>query len=279
MPLSKVKNAIILILVLVNVLLLLLAVPLVRERQAQQALSAAQLETLFTQYDVQLDSALLPESIPLYTVEFTPESENSLPAMQALLGENVLVQDDSTRYLTLYESDAGTAQMSRSGNLEAQLFSRSAQSDISQTVRDELSAMGIAYTELSSPVRTSAGGYTLSAAQELLGVPVFSAHLHFSFRNGALTRVYGTIYPDTASLVRIDDSLSISCADALVAFLGSRDELGWLGSSVRDVTQGYLRAETASATSVRLVPGWRITTDTGIFWVNGITREVSSLDY
>ena len=59
--------------------------------------------------------------------------------------------------------------------------------------------------------------------------------------------------------------------------MGSRDTLGWVGATVNEVEQGYCRADTASAAVVRLVPGWAIYTDTGDFWVNGITRMVSPL--
>ena len=68
----------------------------------------------------------------------------------------------------------------------------------------------------------------------------------------------------------------ISCADALVALLSSRDQLGWVGSEIVSCEQGYVHSETASS-ALRFVPVWRIETDAGSFYVNGVTREVRQL--
>ena len=278
MPTAKLKNIVILILALVNVLLLCLVIPLGQERQRQQAEAAAQLETLFGQYGVRLDADELPDSRLLYTLEFSPDDDASLPAMRALLGDMVYIEEDSTRYVRTYRSEQGTCQISRGGSLEARLQGRAADTDLERAVSEELEAMGVAVASVSLPDRSSAGVYTVTAVQQILDVPVFSSALKFTFHNGVMTRAEGTVYFDAANLFRTDDLRCMSCADALVAFLGSRDNLGWVGASVVGVAQGYLRAETASAAGVRLVPGWRISTDTGSFWVNGISGEVSALE-
>lgn len=277
MPVSKVKNIVILILVLVNILLLCLVVPLFQERQSQQEATYAQLETLLEGYDVQLHVKTLPSTRPLYTVEFTPADDGALPAMQALLGEMVLMENDSTRYVQIYRSEQGICQLSRGGGIEARLEDRDAASDLPKAVSNEMEAMGLEAAYVTTPSRSSAGIYTVTAVQKLLDVPVFTAALNCTFQNGVLSRMEGTLYFDTSDLCRIDDLTCCSAADALVAFLGSRDTLGWVGASITDVTQGYCRAETASAAVVRLVPGWHISTDTGDFWVNGISRQVSVL--
>lgn len=278
MPYSKLKNLIILLLVLVNLLLLAILIPLRRESRQQQELADAALESLFAQYGVTLESGTLPATQQLYTLEFSPDGD-ALPAMRALLGDNVLLSaDDSTRYVQIYSSPQGECQLSRTGALEARLSGRTAQTDLQQAAAAEMEAMGMETAFVSAPSRSSAGIYTVTATQQLLGVPVFSSALEFTYFNGLLTRISGTVFPDTSNLTRTDDTAGISCADALVSFLSSRDQLGWVGSMVTDVTQGYYRLDTASAAVIRLVPGWRITTDTGAFWVNGISREVLSLD-
>ena len=277
MPISKVKNIVILILVLVNILLLCLVVPLSRERQTQEAETYAQLETLMEGYGVQLHVETLPDTRTLYTVEFAPQDDGALPAMQALLGEMVLMENDSTRYVQIYRSEQGICQLSRGGGMEARLENREAASDLPNAAAEELEAMGLDAAYVTTPTRSSAGIYSVTAVQRLLDVPVFTAALRCTFQNGVLGRMEGTLYFDTSDLCRTDDDTCCSAADALVAFLGSRDTLGWVGASVTDVAQGYCRAETASAAVVRLVPGWRISTDTGDFWVNGISRQVSLL--
>ncbi len=276
MPASKVKNILILILVLANILLLSLAIPLRGQRARQQAETAAQLESLFARYGVSLDAFSLPETRSLYTLEFSPGEDAALAAMRALLGEMVFIEEDSTRYLTTYRSEQGFCQLSRGDTLDARLRGRGAVGDLGRAAADELACMGVETAFVSQPQRSSAGVYTVTAVQRLLEVPVFSAAVSFTFHNGVPGRLTGTLYFDTAGLFRTDDAVCISCADALVAFLDSRDELGWVGAAVTGVTQGYLRAETASAAVVRLTPGWRVATDAGAYWVNGMTREVSA---
>lgn len=278
MPYSKVKNLLILLLALVNVLLLCLVVPLRSERLRQQALETQQLETLFSRNDVRLAVEELPDYRELYTLEFSPDPEAGLGAVTALLGENVLAQAESTPYLSFYTSELGRCQLSRGGNLEARLTGRAGGDGMEADAAALLEQMGFRAWEISAPERQSAGLYRITALQELLHVPVFSSALHLTYRSGALVRLEGTAYFDTASLYRTDDVTCIACADALVAFLESRNALGWVGSEVTGVTQGYFHAETASAAVVRLVPGWRVSTDTGAFWINGVSREVSALE-
>ena len=62
-----------------------------------------------------------------------------------------------------------------------------------------------------------------------------------------------------------------------MAFLDARYDLGWVGSAIESVVQGYARSETAAAAAVHLTPVWRLETDTGVFQVNGLTREVTAV--
>ena len=74
-------------------------------------------------------------------------------------------------------------------------------------------------------------------------------------------------------ITRVSEEACISCADALTQILASRDALGWVGSQITGMQQGYLHSETATS-ALRFTPVWRVETDTAVFYVNGITREV-----
>ena len=113
----------------------------------------------------------------------------------------------------------------------------------------------------------------VTARQALLGVPVFGAELTFTYQNGTLCAVSGTVCPGNGTAQRVSEQECMSCADALTQILASRDETGWVGSRILSVQQGYLHAETAAA-ALRFVPMWQIETDTALFFVNGITGEV-----
>lgn len=134
--------------------------------------------------------------------------------------------------------------------------------------------MGFAVKSLGEPVRLRAGVYTLTATQAVLGVPVLSGDLTLTYSNSRLTELSGLFFTGANVLSRVSDTASISAADAVVAFLAARYDLGWVGSAILSLSQGYIRSETAAAAAVHLTPVWLLETDTGAFLVNGITSEV-----
>jgi len=278
MPFSKLKNLMLLILLLVNAILLSIVIPQRLEVRRQRELTNRRLEELFASYDLALDSSILPdETLPLTAMQLEPDSAAALTAAQALLGTDLSAQDDAGRLAVTYRSGRGTCVVSRGGSFTAALGEGSSADNLGRAVSRLLSSMGIRAASVSTPVRKSAGVYEITAVQELSGAPVYSSVLTFTFRNGVLRSLSGTVHLTSGSVTRAESGTCVSCADALTAFLASRDKLGWVGSAITGVGEGYLRSETASAAVVRLTPGWRIATDTGVYWVNGITREVSAL--
>jgi hypothetical protein len=165
--------------------------------------------------------------------------------------------------------------MASSGGFSAAPDGTYTASDPVSGTKKLLRSMGFDAASVSDPVRLSAGVYEVTATQKILGVPVFSEGLRFSYTNGALTDVSGVFFL-SGTVARVSEDACISCADALTALLAARDTLGWVGSKIQAVRQGYQYAETASA-SARLIPVWRIDTDTGSFFVNGITREITAV--
>lgn len=276
MPYSKLKNLMLLILLLVNLLLLALVIPLRMERSEQRRQIDRRLEELFASYDLSLDSSILPDSQTLYPLELEPDDAAAQAAAAALLGGGLPAQNELSRLGGSYCSDLGSCRIARSGSFAAQFQNTERADNLEAAVRALLSGMGVDAASVAPPVRKSAGVYDVTAVQAVNAMPVFSAALSFTYYNSVLRTVEGTVYLSSAPAVRADGDACISCADALAAFLASRDTLGWVGSTITAVEQGYVRAETASAAVVRLTPGWLISTDTGRFWVNGLTREVSA---
>ncbi len=274
MPVSKIKNLILLILSVCVIFLLALVVPQRLEQARAEREIHDRLEELFASYDIQLAAESLPVSESLYAVELGAQESAAEQAALALLGQEAAAADDSTRFAPSYASDAGTCSMTLDGAFHAGLRGRAAASDILRDAEKVLSQLGFSHGALSQPVRQSAGVFRVDAAQQLLGVPVFSEGLHLTYVNNVLTEIDGVFYTGGGQITRISEAACISCADALVSLLSSRDQLGWVGSSVLSVRQGYRYAESASA-SMRLIPVWMIETDTGTFQVGGLTGEVS----
>lgn len=276
MPVSKLKNLALLILLLANLALLAVVVPNEVSQRQEAARQRQFLQALYAQEDVTLDPDSVPETVTLYTLQLEENPEADLLAATALLGEQVLVQDDSTRYLSIYRSQNGTCSIGRSGSFQAALEQQPEVRSIGPATERVLKDMGFQWHALSEPQRIRPGVYTVSTAQSILGVPVFSRGLTLTWSNNTLHHLEGDFFTGTASMARVSDQACISAADALVRFLSARFELGWMGSTVVGMEQGYLRSETAAAATVQLTPVWRLDTDTGSFYVNGISGEVTA---
>lgn len=274
MPASKLKNLVILILLLCNVFLLILVVPgRLAARQQREALRN-ELVALYAGYGLTLPEGNLPEGQDLHLLEAQYDAEVALTAARALLGEQVLSESESGSYQTTYTSAGGKCTIRRD-SLSAALAPGSAVSGSLRTAtRKTLSRMGFAIDTLGSPVSEGTVN-TLTARQSIAGAPVFSCELTFTYKGGVLQSVSGGYCPASRTLTAIGTEVSISCADALVAFLNSMEQTGWVGSAITAIEQGYLLAESAGASTVQLIPIWRLDTDTGTFFVHGITGEVS----
>ncbi len=276
LPVSKLKNLVLLVLLLANLALLALLIPdRVNQQRGDDALRQS-LCDLYAGQQVQLDPDTVPDTVTIYSLELAEDPAGSAAAAEALLGQS-MVQDDATRYQSIYRSDSGQCTISRSGSFRASLEGRPAVRDLAKDAKKTLRAMGFQYLSLSEPQRLRAGFYTLTATQTVLGVPVFSQGLTLTYANDRLVQLEGVFYTGAGTLTRISDQPCISAADALVAFLSARVDLGWVGSAVTGMTQGYVRSETAAAAAVHLTPVWRLETDTGSFDVNGITGEVTAV--
>ena len=273
MSVSKIKNLILLILLLGVLGLLPAVVPAQAARLGEEKSVHEKLSELYASYGLKLDAAGLPASRMLYSMEL--ENPSAKLAAQALLGSKAAEQESPGRMIASYACAGGTLQLSRAGELAAKITDASSAHDLLRATRRYLRSMDFTAAAVQEPVRESAGVYSVTASQSLCGVPIFESALTFTYRNQTLFRVEGTYYP-TGEMVRVSEDACISCADALVALLASRDSLGWVGSEIFSCEQGYVHSETA-ASAMRFVPVWRIETDAGSFYVSGITREVRQI--
>lgn len=268
MPVSKLKNLILLILLLCNLALLCLLVPrkLEQRQEAQQLYNS--LSTLCQTQNVRLDPERIPQTITLYSLELAEQTLAEYDALQALADKEITYADGTV--------EASGVQLGHwnNGTLKLKLSDQKPVSNLRRAAKKELDRMSFQYDQVPQPERRSPGTYTLRAGQTILGVPVFSRGLTLTYLNSCLTEVSGDYFAGT--LTKTGNRACMSASDAIVSFLSARVDLGWVGSSVTAVEQGYLPS--VSSGSVRLNPVWKLTTDTGSFYVNGITAEVSAAE-
>lgn len=253
MPVSKLKNLAILILLLANAALICLLVPRQLEKHAQTEALFDSLHTLCAEQGVTLQEDCFDESLALYALEFHDRSDAEAAALAVL-------DPDGERTSAQWED----------GRLALKLQQQKEVSDLRGHTKSLLKNMQFQTFRLEEPARVSPGIFDVTAQQSVLGVPVFSEGLTFRYANNCLRSVQGSFF--AGPVIRTDDAVCCTAPEAVVAFLGARVDLGWVGSTVVRLEQGYLSADTKGL--VRLIPCWLLTTDTGSYYVNGLDGSV-----
>lgn len=270
MSASRMKNLIILVLTLCALGLLCIVVPNRLSQTHEQRQMLQELKTLYESYGLSIEPDELPRSPTLYSVELSEDGAQT--AAQALLGAKAALAGESG-YESTYESELGTLHITRTGGFSAALTGGSRVSSPEKAAEKLLRAMDFQYQTLTR--EQMAGTVQISASQTLLGVPVLGSQLTLTYTDEQLTAVDGTFYTGGSSITRVSEQEAISAADALAQLLARRDALGWVGSAVTGLTQGYLPSDLAG-TGIRFVPVWLVETDAGGFFINGITREITA---
>lgn len=265
MPVSKLKNISLLVLLTANLILLLILVPNRMAQERQEDALRKSLSSLYAGQGIALEEGSIPRSRALYGLQLTIRTTDQVRAVTALLGDQPVEQENLPGHDRSFRSDKGTCDVGREGLLRAEL------SGYTGDISELLEGMGFDCASLEQ----TAGGW--KATQSVLDVPIFSEGLKLTAADGKLTGVEGVFYVGTESPARVSQTESMTAADALTLFLDRRYDLGWVGSAIISLEQGYLREYTASATSIRLVPVWKLVTDTESFFVDGLTGEITTV--
>lgn len=118
----------------------------------------------------------------------------------------------------------------------------------------------------------SGGSGTVIAAQQVGGVSVINCPVTLTFQDGALTTVSGS-HVSLASAVPEAEDEQLSCITALLRFLDYRRDSGMISSQVNAISCVYTLESAAS--TLRLLPVWRIETDTYTYLVDCGDGDIS----
>ena len=273
MSASRMKNLILLVLTLCALGLLCIVVPNRLAQTHEQRQMLQELKTLYEGYDLSIDLDELPRSPTLYIVELSEDGAQT--AAQALLGAKT-APAGASGFESTYESDLGTLHITRTGGFSASLTGGSRVRNPEKAAEKLLHAVArLRRSGTLTREQAESGAVRICASQTLLGVPVLGSLLELTYMDEHLMAVEGTFYTGGSSITRVSEQEAISAADALAQLLARRDALGWVGSTVTSLTQGYLPSDQAG-TGIRFVPVWLVETDAGSFFINGITREITA---
>ena len=262
---SKLKNIIILILAIANLCLLSAIGWRVTEVRTARERTAAELTERFARQNVDL-TAQLPEQTPPAGMTLTRSTDHDAALAQALLGETAMVRDLGGG-IYRYSSETGRGAFRSGGSFEitGRLGSGDAESFCRKLCRE------FGYEEFAMELDESHTG-SGSAIQYFNGLPVIHAEVTFLVEEGVLTAVQGVALPNAAA--GPEDPDAMTAATALTLFLEDCRATGAVVSAVTAVTPCYELQSTAAA-PMTLSPAYRITADSGDFYVSCSTGKVT----
>ena len=118
----------------------------------------------------------------------------------------------------------------------------------------------------------SAGSGTVWYMQVMDGIPVFSCQVALTYEAGLLRSISGTLLAMTGSETGSGEPLTLPTV--LMRFLDEVLETGDVCSAILEVEPGYLVTQSFS-NAIQLRPTWYITTNTGDYYVDGISGELT----
>lgn len=274
METSKLKNIFILILLGLNIFLVILCF-LDRDASAQADEAALQaVEEILSANGIALDRGvdLTIQAPPVYTVRRNMELEKD--KLSKLLGQTSA--DDLGGNIIYYGSASGQASARGTGELDVLLTSGSVSRgrEPVKTAEKVLGKLGMdAVTEYAS-VSGSAGSTTVSIPYAYEGFTVYNSRMDLTFGASELLMITGTRLFDEETSA--DSQQACDSYSALMYFLASVRDTGYVCSELRDMDVGYFMSVTVSG-ECTLTPVWRFDTDTGSIYINSLTGRAETL--
>lgn len=267
----RVKNMIILILAIVNAALLVLVVTRRSEvlRYEQSALS--QTVRVLAERGIAVEEDALSAggcALPRTTGRSIPQEAK---LASALLGEQVEGVNLGGGLYT-YRTGVGQVSIRPGGELSAALNEapRWRTNDPLNHAAGILEDMGIQARRVSAELADGTG--RLVFRQLVDKTPVFSCQVTFYYESGRLTTLTGSLLAFEAAPEEQAGLLALPTV--LMRFLEGVLESGDVCTSISLVEPGY-RATRSFSGAVRLSPAWLISTNTGDYYVDGVTGELT----
>lgn len=270
---SKIKNIILLMLLLVNALLLALLAA--RSFSARRTAREAWRDcvSVFEKNGITLRLDEAPEGEGLEPLRAERDKAAEIAAAAAFLGE--VTTSEPGGGVLLCDGVSGKASFRAGGEFsvtpEAGAISMDTQ-DAGGHALSLLKKTALQADEESLTTAETGGATVVSVSQAVDGVPVFTCTASFTYRSGTLTSVSGRWVLSEPRADSRSESLG-SPATALFLLLRHVMSAGDVCKEVTAVSAGYQVPATLSD-PVRLTPIWRITTDTGLYYVNTESASV-----
>lgn len=272
MDTAKVKNIIIMVLLLVNLCLLaLVAYDRIEaagiRKQAEEDVTAA-----FEHSGIQL-TADVPwgETVDTFSLYRDKEREHSM--VRRIIGR-CTVQDLGGNIL-FYKGARGEARFRGTGEFQIMPTDGGIETgtDPIATATDVLRSMGFTVDASSASMVQDGQAITVTLTCCFRGKIAYNCNVKFLFSTENLLLIDGRRPLEKGET---GDAETLDAATALMRFLAEVRQAGLVCTEVRSVELGYLM-DASAAGDGDMTPFWRIETDLGQNYINGITGESGSL--
>lgn len=271
MKTTHIKNIVIWALVVINAFFLVFWLLGLAVDYGDKIEKHQNLKVLVEQNGITMDIRCIHEGGELFTLESFRNSTKEQALVNTLLGSNgVTIQGNSRSYT----GDSGSAVFKNSGEFQITLLPGIVTNapGTENAVRHLLQKMDIE-AKIDTAIMTGdhpAGTEAITAVSTWNSQEIFNCRILFVFKNGSLAEISGQYSPDIRpTAVKTDVS---SCTTAVMSFLYEVRNGKFSCTEILDIRPGYNL--TVSLDEGSLDPVWRIETDSGVFYVNGLTGSV-----
>lgn len=271
---SKIKNIIILLLLLVNGFLLVLVG--MRQGQSQRYQSSALTQALqvLEGNGIQVQQQALADARgrSAWSVGREVSREQALAA--ALLGEEVSVENQGGGVYR-YQGQRGWVTLRAGGavSLTTAQDSRWTTQDPLRHAQGLLEEMGLEGEVLEAGIVQGTG--TVCLRQLWQGAPLFSCRLVFTYDQGRLLSMEGSLTAADPAQGEQEPGESLTLPTALLRFLDGILSSGDVCSQIQSMQPGYRVTDQSFSGSVTLHPVWLVTSNTGQYYLDGLTGALT----
>ena len=217
----------------------------------------------------------VPDDIRLPALSLTRDRDSEGTVAGILLGQVTQITEEGG-VRPRYVGENGTAEFSMNGSFLVE-FTENAWSlqpgqSTEEASRDCLTQIG--FQPADAAVSTLGEETVFTCVQAWEGAPVFSCQVSLTWRDGVLLRMEGVRLAGQTTSGPGQELLSTPTV--LLRFLSGISDGGYVCSRIDDMQAGYLTG--GSGRTVQLTPVWRVSTDTGDYYVDAASGAVTPAD-
>lgn len=270
---SKIKNIIILMLVAVNFFLLILVVQ--RQRQSsllnEQAIQNAM--TVLEGNGIHASRSTIPSKAGFYTIQVSRDRELEEKIAASVLGNFSITELGGG--VVSYTGISGKALFRSNGDFSISLSAGSCtagKEGISSHAAKLLKTLQFCAGPNAVSMQKEGNTTTIKAKLEVRGAQVFNGSAVLTYEGSQLRSIAGKRFTGKPQ-VGAERKNSLSTLTVLFLLLRHVNQEGDICNKITQISTGY-QIPSSLSDPVQLSPVWKISTDTGLYYINADTGSV-----